>query len=372
MNSTISALSSSAPLMPLLPTEAKSQTGTPDFISLFVAYFQAIAQDSYERQQVCKEGDGSLNFSEAKDVLSKGCWYPYDYYRALKKFKQEDRLTWLVKQCAFYHGLSPLKFFSYVEDTDRSVSGKKMFTFKIKDNIQPSRALDAFNETMSLLDCGTICHLAAARALRDLITPEKFDALFSANSKRRFCLSFKQDSSLNGLFDHVSIKNESEIKKGDICHFASIVNYVFKHPFGEARGFNVLCLDENNHTYLGLGLSPKGVNSQQIEQKLHEAYNQDPIEEGFLPAVIWSKTFSNSLCCNEQKSRDLVDSLKDDKVTWEEFQEQPSRNQRIYGQPADGKLSLSVWRPNIERIQKLVKAPLSQVGRVFDSFDYLL
>jgi hypothetical protein len=307
---------------------------------------------------------------EYEKMLSSGIWYAAAYYKVLRHFQKSDLINRWVSSGAFFHGYLPEGCLSLVSD-QRTPTGIRVNSFKIKSSVLPSWTLDRIEEGMSFLDCGILCSLSVYKALRDILTPEKFDYLFAHDSPYPFHLSGDHYSPLLHLLIKQRIDEEKEVRKGDICYFSNIKDYVAKHPVGISRGFQVICSQEKPHRYIGFGLGTLTesveVDKTQIECELWDDFNEAPIDEGFHSQTIWKYLHSFYFNGDYKKGKQLVDSYRDRQISWEHFQMEPPRIQ-VLGMPSVGKMSLWVYRPSRERIQLLVDAPLNRVREVFASF----
>ena len=268
-----------------------------------------------------------------------------------------------------FHGYAPAKFFDPIP-SNAYPKKREIFQFKIKEGASPSNAIKQMGrESLALLDCGSSREVAFYQALLEVLGDEKFNKLFERKSPFSLQIGTGQANPISCLFEKVQLRSSQEIQKGDFCHMTTIQEYMAKHPAGGARGFNVICCDADAAAkkYLGLGLNPQGADREGIEKHLFNAFNAAPIEESFLIGEIWNMHFTQYMLRDEKRSRELVASLKERTVTWEEFQSAPLRN-RFLHEKMEGKLALQVERPLIQRIQKLAEAPLEEVNKTFASF----
>lgn len=334
-----------------------------NFISLSIQHFQTIVQDTFERLE-------EYQSTPSKQVLTKGAWYAHDYYQALKKGCQHDRIKWMIERHCFFSGYAPTKYFLRQED-QKSPSGYKMIAYQIKPDINPSEALDHLANDLIFLDCGVSYFLANSIALKVLLTPKKFDHLFASNGPYPFSLAFSPAGSVHRLFDEVLITSEKDIQPGDLCFFASTVRYLNKHPYGHNQGLNTVCIDAIAQRYLAFGLSPEGCFREDIEKSLFDAYNSEPMDRQLFATPIWedhAKRSNLSLAKLEIK----WESLKDHQITWQQFQAKSGLQQiqeLMSGTSEyEGKLRLKVARPNLQRIQQLIDAPQKKIRNVYKSF----
>lgn len=198
------------------------------FVDLAISHFHRIAADSFERTAKAT----AAKVDNVKELLSKGIWYPNDYYRALKNCGQTKRAEWLVRSKNSYHGYAPEPFFSKVTG-EMSATKYGLCCFKLKPGANPSEALDSFNTQLSLLDCASTVFLAYLMALRDLLGREKFDHLFASDSPIR--LQIRQDSlsSAGCLFETIPIADEFQIEelspKGERFSYCQGAKSSFSH-----------------------------------------------------------------------------------------------------------------------------------------------
>ncbi len=341
---------------------------TKNFIEPMLNYFQEIVADTYERKQ--KSALPNLSLDEKRALLNKGIWYSYDYYNALEKFSEATRLKWLVDSGASFHGWAPVKFFDPILSNDPAfVTGRCIAEFVVKSGITPSNALDSIHQSVSILGCESTRDIACYKMLRDALREEKFNHLFASDSPYPLQIKAGIQNPISCLFDSVTLSSSETIQSGDFCYFSNVYWYNQKYPVGDAQGFNVVCYDSVAKTYLGQGLDPKGVNAEGIERVLWESCNTAPIKEGFLKPEIWDCIFSRWLLKDMQKSKELVQSLKDKTVTWEEYQSTPSHSAKK-GHQMQSQLVLAVDRLNLERIERLVNTPLEHIRDVFADFWY--
>jgi hypothetical protein len=93
--------------------------------------------------------------------------------------------------------------------------------------------------------------------------------LFDANSR---------SNPIYRLFEFTKI-NGKPIEKGAQYHIANSRLYKMRHPTGEARGLNVLCLDDTpgKEKFIGLGLDPTGEANAQIAEILIDEFHKPVI-----------------------------------------------------------------------------------------------
>lgn len=300
----------------------------------------------------------------------KGIWYASGYYRYINKHALLDRFKQHSSKEIFFHGHTPEDCFSQVPDP-ASPTGIRVDTFFLRKGTPPSYALKRLEEDLCLLDCGTFCTISAYKALCDILTKEKFDYLFAADSPYPLTLIKGESSPLSKILIKQEINKENEARKGDLCYFSNIKEYIAKHPAGTSRGYHVLCSRENPHRYIGHGLGVLSgsieLDKQEIEKELLDCYNSEPVDEGFLTEKLWDYYYSFYFRGDKKKGKNLVASYRDKQMTIEQFRNELPRI-HLSGKRHEGKMGLWVHRPHLGRIQALIDAPLNSVRNVFADF----
>ena len=131
---------------------------------------------------------------------------------------------------------------------------------------------------LSFIGCGETVQIAFYEALRDVLGTEKFDILFAANSSTPLTFQFNDiDNPINRLLEYSA--PPKEFVKGRSYQFENTPYYACKLMNGDALGYTTLCCDDTpgKETFTTLGLSPEGMTRKQINQKMLEECNRDPI-----------------------------------------------------------------------------------------------
>ena len=297
-------------------------------IDHFIHSARGVMRDSYERRIVGN--------------LAGGIWYAPDYYKASTFKEKRELVRW---QPQFFHGHAPLDVVQPVLDP-KSPTGRKPLSFVLKKGVPPSLAIQKIGAGLSLLDCATVVLLALYKALLELFQREKFDRLFGADSTAPFRLSTDGSSPLTKLLSKKSISGEQEVRRGDICYFSNVKEYVAKHPVGASRGDHVICISENPHHYIGFGFSAQGLDKKGVEYELWDCFSSAPLDEGYCSPHIWKHLYLHYHKSDPQKGRALVDSFRNLQFSWEEFQKRPCRLE-LLGLPCSGKMGLWVYRVDL-------------------------
>ncbi len=229
---------------------------------------RSIAADSQER----------LNYNANHSLLQRGIFYPQDYYKALKENNQNERLEHLYQRDSFYHGFLNTKHFKLAEDKS-SPSGKMVLNFILKDGVDSVEALLSIRKNLSLIGCGEVCQVAQYEAVLEIIGPEKFKILFSADSTTPLMIGSKLNNNPIARLRTYFVKENPQletIRKGDQLYFQNIGIYVDKHLNGQCRGYNVICVDDSSEDpkFTTLGLPPGGLTKAEMEETLRSDYNR--------------------------------------------------------------------------------------------------
>ncbi len=164
-----------------------------------------------------------------------------------------------------------------------------------------SEALHAFFRGPSMVDCGSAMNACVYQMILERLGTVIFDKIFG-NQSSHFMISpinFQKFEShgqklgqfwgnpLYGLFDEINIKNESELKNGDLVYIQGVKNYHNKHLAGYSSGWNlIVCKDDNNKAseVRYLGFSPDKFKNgpmtfKEINKLLIDGYNEKQNEE---------------------------------------------------------------------------------------------
>lgn len=331
-------------------------TNTQNFVSQMLYHMEEICRDHNERARIIKDPESDV--SKVNSVLSKGLWYPTEYCQALEKFKQNARLNWMIKNGAPFHGFMP-NTFTPIEDSTLPTK-RKLFQYKIANGVLPSEALESIQNSVCLIGCDTAMDIAIYRTLQDLLGKARFDTLFASDSSTPLQLG-TDNTPRRQLFKRVELLSGDSLQPGDFCHFSNIQHYVAKHPFGPARGYNVIYRGDSQ--FLGLGL-PLECPSTNIDKALLDSFNAPQYPETFFNPRILSYTYGKTLLCNEEQSRAFVASLSEVRLTQEEFDEMPNRQIHALKR-TERRMLLSIERPDLDKIKMVVEAPLENINKIF-------
>jgi hypothetical protein len=192
--------------------------------------------------------------------------------------------------------------------------------------------------------------------------------LFAGNSDTPLQFGTNIGNPYLRLFKEVELLSTDSLQPGDFCYFSNIQNYIAKHPFGPARGYNAICkaVNKEETQFLAMGLKP-GCLAPDMEKTLLDEFNAPQCSEAFFTSPILSYTYEKSLLCDEKQSREFVESFKDCRLTQEEFDTMPNRKAQAF-KKIERRMLLSVIRPDLDKIKMLVEAPLEKIRQVFSSF----
>jgi len=139
--------------------------------------------------------DALIKIMSNKRLEFKGVWYPSDLKTYFSE-KQDEMPS------DYWSGYANTEYF---EKTGR-------FTFKLKEGISASKAIDALIDGPSVLDCGNATQLAYYKAILGVIGSEKFDKFFAEDS-------FRLKITQNGITD----------KDAPILYFVDVTDATKKH-----------------------------------------------------------------------------------------------------------------------------------------------
>lgn len=249
---------------------------------------QAICADNRHRLENCK-GDPQL--------LSKGIFYPHEYYAALKATNQAEQIATLKKTDSFYQGfVSPDHF--RIDTTLGPMMENLCGSFRLKENVRPSEALKAAVEGPSIILCGVVCQIARMLAVQEVLGTEKFDALFASNSPTPFKLGL--NCPISQLLKFSDEENPFySIGKGDLVQFPNHYLYRNKHKMGIAGAYNTLCIGVEEikfrdiPKFTSLGISGEGITPEEMNNLLIDEFNAPPDYELEYLAEETQKVVSN-------------------------------------------------------------------------------
>lgn len=134
----------------------------------------------------------------------------------------------------------------------------------VKEGSNPSKAIKAYVNGLTLSDCTTTLTAARYQTLLKLFGENKFDAIFSSDSNTP--LSFFPNSKAFNLFNETieGINDENQvafIKKGYDYFLSNRHLYKSKHLTGLYGGFSLVCMstDGDGAKFTGLGLPKEGL-----------------------------------------------------------------------------------------------------------------
>jgi hypothetical protein len=176
-------------------------------------------------QEICAENKHRLEKCDGDvQLLSKGIYYPHEYYNALKRTNHLEQIETLKKTDSFYHGYLSSEHFS-IDVSLGPMMENCCGSFLLRENVRPSEALKAVREGPSLILCGVICQIARLLAVQEILGTEKFDILFASNSSTPLKLGLY--CPISHLLQFVWVEEPiqgassdiSSIKKGDLVKF---------------------------------------------------------------------------------------------------------------------------------------------------------
>ncbi|MBS0629353.1 MAG: hypothetical protein JSS30_03905 [Verrucomicrobia bacterium] len=232
-------------------------------------------------QMICSDNKRRLEgFKTDVSLLSSGIFYPQEYFHALQQVGEHAQINELREGDAFFNGYASTEHFD-IDLKPSSASGKRSYSFTLKEGALPSEALQKMVEGLSLIDCLAVCHLVQYLAIHALIGTEKFNRLFAAGSTTPLKIgSLRPENPLYRLVTELNDVNPSysKIEVGDLVYFKNNDSYLLKHMRGTAQGFNTFCISDqwNGQRYASLGFVPEGLSEKKVVRVLIEEFNLEP------------------------------------------------------------------------------------------------
>lgn len=232
-------------------------------------------------------------FEETKEVkwIKEGIYYPIEYSNILKKLdtdKAKEQWQWFAKRHAFYMGHTSPKHFDRVKDSS-AIAGYQHMRFILKEGVVPTEALEALENSLTLVGCGEVTQIAYYNALRTLGGDTVFNDFFTKNPLEiqynnpenplmKLCRHVKYDETgpLQPQFGNILYFNTfpsttlSALFKRKMIPELEINPYSIRQPAGAAGAFNVI-VDEEGKLF-GAGLSVEGISEEGLKRYLHSEF----------------------------------------------------------------------------------------------------
>lgn len=258
--------SEQSPILPTNPGAFNEKEVRKRLNDIACERIQAICADNKYRLENCHRDP---------QLLSKGVFYPHEYYVALNKTSQVDQIEALRKTDSFYQGFVSPEHYS-IDVSLGSMMRNYCGSFLLKENVLPSEALKAVVEGPSLILCGVVCQIARWSAVQEVLGTEKFDALFASNSSTPFKIGLKSPISHLFKFEWARGIPFNTIKKGDLVHFPNHYLYPNKHKLGVAGAYNTICIHKKTPKFTSLGISGEGITTKEMNKLLIDEFNTPP------------------------------------------------------------------------------------------------
>lgn len=127
--------------------------------------------------------------------------------------------------------------------------------FQLRPGRSATDALYKVINGVSIMDCGNVSQLVYYLAISDLVGKQTFDNYVAKSSKPLFIATYTTDAPKDSvLFDFLtevqipspSSENKRPLTIGQLCYFRNYLNYLIRHPTGNAQGYNAIYLGYNN------------------------------------------------------------------------------------------------------------------------------
>ena len=177
----------------LVEPKVSPQVGAQNILDVEAVQARLNHKISEAVQSIVADSARRMDFGNDHKLLERGIFYPQEYFKALQATGNVARLRYLLQRDAFYNGYLNPKFFTLAEKAD-GPSGKMALNFVLRQGADSVAALESIRTGLSLIGCGEVCQLAQYEAVLDLIGPEKFRALFSADTTTSSRLVAEEES----------------------------------------------------------------------------------------------------------------------------------------------------------------------------------
>lgn len=242
-----------------------------------------VTENSVRKLMVSKFTEIVGSYDQRKrtqDLKEGGPWYANDYAATLINQKQTKRLDFFVQRNAFFHGFPPKGFDAIANPA--SLTKKEPFYYRIQPNCLPTDALQNVRSgQVSFIECSSAIELAIYETLREIMGDGRFNNLFSGSGQFPMTLSpHVKQTPLHSL-KLISSTNADTSQMGDWAYFANVPAYYSRHPNGESKGFNAICIGANQEgekKYIAFGTSADGLTEQEMNRLLVKEFNEEPID----------------------------------------------------------------------------------------------
>ena len=310
-----------------------------------------ISADNIDRKNRCHD---------QIQLLDQGCFNPQDYFFISKGNNQQETLDWVKQNDYALHGYASEDHFE-MQPEDGFTSAKKVCTFFLKKGAVASDAVHHMKKGLTIFGCGETVQLSQYLAIEDVLTPGKFNALFSADSNTPLIIgSRSSDNPLSRLRNYMKEFADPEspiIKKGDHIFYRNAKLYLDKHPLGSSQGYNLLCIDDTvgSQKFTTLGIPANGYTHGQMQTHCIGRFNL-PIES----LEFLSEQTKNELCEKWGKEDlELQNSFADRQITLEEFKTEKQM----------GGVMCILDELDTKRITALANATILEARKLMDSYD---
>ena len=229
-----------------------------------------------------------------KDLLyiESGIWSADIFFKACQYYRKETTLkvSYLIDNNNFIEGCASKSYFEHVRDPKTNL--QVPYTFRVKKDVLPSKALKSFFENFSICDSALLYSIALHKAFLDLLGKFRFNYLFQGehrmvigDTENLFAINPNDYSLINRLVLFQSRReNLDGVKPGSLCYFRGVTDFSKKHRFGFGKEMYTICVDSTpgKELFIGFGLDLRGESGEAIRKKMLNAYNTPPSWDKFL------------------------------------------------------------------------------------------
>lgn len=224
-------------------------------------------------------------------LLNQGVFSSYRYLKALQVLRGQvsehaqrliDARITKLKEGAFFHGCLSSEFFVHRRDEKREwMTGNIPYSFELREGKSASKAFLSVigpDKKLSLLGGLAVVQLCYAKAVFDVLGPEKFDGLFAAGREYAFAIEGRSEVPLF-LVPLIGECPANSLKPGDWVSIPGANWYSQKHWHGRFGVLNVVTQngDFKDVRYAGFELPIQGASHKEILQIFTDAFNRKPI-----------------------------------------------------------------------------------------------
>lgn len=271
------------------------ETTQEDIDELVSQYFAASCEKYYRR---CSLLDKLIEAEDPADdsfmeIMNSGPMYATDACRYVKRYVNKFNKYLLVQNTVLSQTQKLMAGICLPMDIYEQVPFMDLlpdYSYIVVKNGKAADALSAMKDKFSIIDCAMAGEIAYYETIMSLIGEKDFNMIFERDANRPFILS----CDMRSLFELCSMTGEQEndnltqihpslltIKKGTVYFFMNHKEYINKHPYGVANGFNVMLVNKVDKClyFTGFGFPGCGLSVHDIIQELIDLFNRPAFDD---------------------------------------------------------------------------------------------